>query len=161
MYCFSSAITLRTSLPMATVLEPGACSTNSAAAGWLSSSARAAYSALPSSTRATSRRRVTAPSALVRTTMSPNSSVSRRRPCTLMDIWVVTSSRVGLAPMMPAAACRFSWRIAATTSLAARPRSLSFCGSSQMRMAYSPAPRTWTLPTPWMRARRSRTLRMA
>jgi len=60
-------------LERASAFEPGDWNTTMATAGLLSSSARSPYVPGPSSMRATSRRRVTAPSAPVLMMMLPNS----------------------------------------------------------------------------------------
>ena len=69
----AASIVARTASAAASAFEPGAWNTPIATAGLLLSRLRSAYSAAPSSMRATSRSRVTAPSADVLTTMSPNS----------------------------------------------------------------------------------------
>ncbi len=61
MFFFISAIVARTSSEIARAFEPGAWKMPIATAGLLSSSERSAYSAAPSSMRATSRSRVTSP----------------------------------------------------------------------------------------------------
>jgi hypothetical protein len=78
---------------------------------------------------------VTAPLLPVLTMMSPNSSSLWSRPCALIDSWVSMPGTPGDAPTTPAAACTFCSRIARTTSLADRPRSATFCGSSHTRIA--------------------------
>ncbi len=79
--------------------------------------------------------RVTAPSASVLTITSANSSGVWRRPWALTESWRSTPSAPGDWPTTPAAAWMFWARIAATTSAAERPRSATFCGSSQIRIA--------------------------
>ena len=54
----------------------------------------------------------------------------------------------GGAPSTPAATWTFCSRMARTTSVAVSCREASRSGSSQTRMLYSPAPKTWTAPTP-------------
>jgi hypothetical protein len=105
-----------------------------ATADLLSSSERSAYSEAPSSMRAMSRKRVISPLAPVLTTISPNSSSLCKRPWALMESWRSSPGNPGEAPTTPAAACTFCARISLTTSLAERPRSAAFCGSSQTRM---------------------------
>ena len=115
-------------------LEPGAWKIGTATAGLLSSSERSAYSDAPSSMRATSRRCVTSPLAPDLMTMSPNSSSVCRRPRALTESCRSRLGSPGDAPTTPAAACTFCARISLTTSLADRPSSATFCGSSQTRM---------------------------
>ena len=71
----------------------------------------------------------------VLTMMSPNSSSLCRRPCALIESWTSMPCTPGDAPTTPAATCTFWSRMAATTSLADKPRCATFCGSSQTRMA--------------------------
>ena len=93
--------------------------------------------------------------------MSANSSSVVSRPCALISNWNVVSVGAGGAPSTPAATCTFCSRIARTTSVAVNWRAASLSGSSHTRMLYSPAPNTWTLPTPGMRASSSFTCRWA
>ncbi len=83
----SSAMVARTSSEICSALEPGAWKIGMATADLLLSSERSAYSLAPSSMRATSLSRVTAPSGAVRMTMLPNSSGVVSRPCALTAIW--------------------------------------------------------------------------
>src|SRR5690606_12378819 len=76
----SSWMVWRTAADISSALAPGASMMAMATAGLLSSRDRSAYSEAPSSMRATSRRRVTPPSADVFRMMSPNSSSVRSRP---------------------------------------------------------------------------------
>ena len=85
--------------------------------------------------RATSDRRVTAPSGAVLRMMRPNSSAVVRRPRAFTENCMGTSPWVGDAPMMPAATWTFCSRMALTTSMAVRPRWATRLGSSQTRMA--------------------------
>jgi hypothetical protein len=78
---------------------------------------------------------VTAPSAEVRTTMSPNSSTVLRRPCALTDSCRSAPGSAGDWPITPAATCTFCSRMALTTSLVASWRSAIFSGFSHTRMA--------------------------
>ena len=55
-------------------------------------------------------------------------------------------------PTWPAATFWLCSRTALITSFGTRPKENSFCGSIQIRMEYSPAPNTFTLPTPGRRA---------
>ena len=129
-----SAIVRRTSSEICSALEFGAAKIGMATAGLLSSSERSAYSEAPSSMRATSRSRVTAPFGSVLTMMSPNSSSLCRRPCALIESCRSSFSAEGEAPTTPAAACTFCSRMARTTSFADRLRSATLRGSSQTRM---------------------------
>ena len=91
----SSAIVARTSSEICSAFEPGAWKMGMATADLLSSSERRAYSLAPSSMRATSLRRVTAPSARSECTMSPNSSCVVRRPCALTRDLVIDAGHRG------------------------------------------------------------------
>ena len=124
----------RTLSEIAIAFEPGAWNTPMATAGLLSRSERSAYSDAPNSIRAMSRSRVTSPFVPVLTTMSANSSSLWSRPCALIESWRSSPGRPGEAPMTPAAACTFCARISFTTSVAERPRSATFCGSSHTRI---------------------------
>ena len=84
--------------------------------------------------RATSRKWVVAPSAPVRTMMSPNCSTVCSRPWVFKVSWNC-ESLAGDAPTTPAATCTFCSRMAATMSEAIKPRAATFCGSSQTRIA--------------------------
>ena len=129
-----SVMDARTPSEIAIALEPGVAKIRMATASLLSSSDRSAYVAAPSSTRATSRSLVTAPSSVVLTMMSPNSSSVCRRPCALTDSWNSTSLEDGEPPITPAAAWTFCSWTAFKMSLADSPRSATFCGSSQTRI---------------------------
>ncbi len=130
-----SAIAARTCADTSSAFEPGAWKIGMATAGLLSSSERRPYSEAASSIRATSPRRVTAPSAEVRSTMSENSPSVCRRPWALTLSCSGTSVLLGDAPITPAATCTFCSRMARTTSEAVSPCWATFCGSSQTRMA--------------------------
>src|SRR5919198_658074 len=93
-----SAIVRRTSSEICSALELGAAKIGTATAGLLSRSERSAYSEAPSSMRAMSRSRVTAPFGSVLTMMSPNSSSLCRRPCALIDSCRSILPCVGEAP---------------------------------------------------------------
>ena len=125
---------LRTLSEIASALEPGAWKIGMATADLLSKSERSAYSEAPSSMRAMSRSRVTSPPAPVLTTISPNSSSLCSRPWALIESCRSRPGRLGEAPTTPAAACTFCARISRTMSLADRPRSATFCGSSHTRI---------------------------
>ena len=154
-------MTSRTCEEASIAFEPGRCAIPIATADLLSSRLRSAYMFEPSSIRATSRRWVICPSGVARTTMSPNSSSVVRRPCALTSIWKVVFDGAGGAPRTPAATWMFCSRIDRTTSLVVSWRADSLSGSSQMRMLYSPAPNTCTLPTPAILASSSFTCRWA
>jgi hypothetical protein len=130
-----SAIVARTLSEICRALALGAAKIGTATAGLLSRSERSAYSEAPSSRRATSRSRVTAPPASVFTMMSPNSSSVASRPWAFTESCSWTSGNPGEAPTTPAAAWRFCSRMARTTSPAERPRSATRLGSSHTRMA--------------------------
>src|SRR5678815_1940892 len=98
MFFLMSAIVLRTWSEIWSALEPGAAKMPIATAGLLSSSERSAYSEAPSSIRATSRSRVTAPLRSVLTMMSPNSSSLCRRPCALIESCKLVLSGASPAP---------------------------------------------------------------
>ena len=130
-----SPMVRRTLSAICSALAPGAAKMPIATAGLLSSSERSAYSEAPSSIRAMSRRRVTAPPGSLFTMISPNSSSLCRRPWALIESCRSTLSVVGEPPTTPAAAWTFSWRMARTTSLAESPRSATLRGSSHTRIA--------------------------
>ena len=89
----------------------------------------------PSSTRATSRRRVTAPSLPVFSTMAPNSSGVSRRPRAFTSSCVVAPVGCGEAPMAPADTWMFCSWMAPMMSSAVRPRFAAWSGSIQTRIA--------------------------
>ena len=91
------------------------------------------------------------------TTMFSNSSSLTSRPCVSIRSWNSAELAAGGAPSWPAATWTFCSRIARTTSLAVRFSADTFSGSSQTRIAYSPAPNTRASPTPSIRASSSRT----
>ncbi len=109
------------------------------------------YCWAPSSTRATSFSRVMRPPLSVLTMMFSNSETSSSLPCTLTEYWKACPWGTGGSPTCPALVERLCRLTASMTSLGTSPRTCSFCGSSQMRIAYCPAPNTDTLPTPSMR----------
>jgi hypothetical protein len=134
MVCLISAMVRRTSSEICSAFEFGAAKIGIATAGLLSRSERSAYSAAPSSMRATSRNRVTAPFGSVLSTMSPNSCSLESRPCALTESCRSRSAAPGDWPSTPAAACTFCSRIARTTSFAERSCSATLRGSSQTRI---------------------------
>jgi hypothetical protein len=112
-----SAMVARTPSLMASALEPGAGRWDGAGRVLVvQQRAQARSRPAPSSMRAMSRKRVMAPSALVLTMMSPNSSSVFSRPWALTDSCTSTPARPGDAPTTPAATCTFCSRMAATTS---------------------------------------------
>jgi hypothetical protein len=95
-----------------------------ATAFWLLRSERSAYWLLPSSIRATSRRRVISPLSVRSWTMIVLEFLFRHQAPLRVDgvSWNAFSPGEGWAPSAPAATCRFCSRIARTMSLAVRPR---------------------------------------
>jgi hypothetical protein len=101
------------------------------------------------------------PSSVARTMMLPNSDSDVSRPCVLIDSWNAALDGAGGAPRTPAATWTFCSRMARMTSVVVSWRDASRSGSSHTRMLYSPAPKTWTAPTPPSRVISSFTCRCA
>jgi len=105
-----------TALAVVSALAPGASMTAAPAAGWPFRRVVSAYDSLPISTRATSPRRTTAPSACVFSTMSRNCSgvCSRDRAVTVAVSCCFAGE--GRAPISPTDTCVFCAAMAAVTS---------------------------------------------
>lgn len=85
-------------------------------------------------------------------TMFSKSGALLSRPLTLSVYWKSWPAGTGGIPTAPAVT---SWLCCCTMLMMAsgvRPRACTRSGSSQIRIAYWPAPNTVTLPTPGRRA---------
>ena len=69
-----------------------------------------------------------------------------------MVYWNCWSFGAGGMPTCPAATSWLCCWTALITSFGTSPNEYNFCGSIQIRIEYSPAPITVTLPTPGRRA---------
>ena len=159
-YFSSSAMRVLTAVAAASALPEGDNCTPMPVAGLPFRRAVVAYDWAPSSMRATSLRRTVEPSALARSTMSPNSLVELICPGTTTVAEMLWPLRLGNSPRLPADTCAFCAWIALATSAADRLKPCSLAGSTHTRMARS-APNSCTWPMPGKRCSSGTTLRAA